>query len=101
MTTLVLDSIGLMDLPGELAPEYADLDLVPNIGGCGQALVVAAMVLTGKADTALDHLDGCPACREALARVSDVERSASALAYFDGLDEQDAYAAQPAKAYAA
>ena len=76
-----------VDMPGELNPPADDvLDFTPNIGGCGQALVVAAMVLTGKADTALDHLDGCSACREALARVSDVERSASALAFFTRAD---------------
>ena len=95
------DFIGGVDLPGELTTLPDALDYVPNIGGCGQALVVAALVLTGKAERALDHLDGCPACRVALAAVSDAERSASALAYFSGQNEQDAYAASPATASAA
>ena len=91
------DFVGRGDLPGELAePVDEVVDFTPNIGGCGQALVVAALVLTGKADRALDHLDGCPACRVALAAVSDIERSAAALAYFGGQNEQDAYAVQPA-----
>ena len=90
------DFISGPDLPGELAEPVSDLDYVPNIGGCGQALVVAALVLTGKAERALDHLDGCGACRVALVAVGDVERSASALAHFSAQNEKDAYAVQPA-----
>ena len=56
---------------------------------------MAALVVTGKADRALDHLDGCPACRVALAAVSDTERSASAPAYFDGRNNETLHAAGP------
>ena len=94
------DFISGTDLPGELAEPVSDLDFVPTIGGCGQALVVAALVLTGKAERALDHLDGCPACRVALAAVSDTERSAAALAYFSAMNEETPHAAELATAAA-
>ena len=44
------DFVGRVDLPGELAGEPDAVDYTPNIGGCGQALVVAVLVLTGKAE---------------------------------------------------
>lgn len=95
------DFVGGVDLPGELAePVDEGVDFTPNIGGCGQALVVAALVLTGKADRALDHLDGCPPCRVALAAVSDVERSAAALAHFESRDNETPHAAELATAAA-
>ena len=88
------DFVSGADLPGELTALPDDLDFVPNIGGCGQALVLAALVLTGNADRALDHLDGCPPCRVALAAVSDCERSAAALAYFAERNNETPHAAE-------
>ena len=85
-------------LPGELAGdgEGTPLDWVPVMGGCGAALLTAARILIGDAATAQDHLDGCAACRNALAPVGDAERSASALAYFApaGADTQTPHAAE-------
>ena len=95
------DFVGGVDLPGELAqPVDEVVDFTPNIGGSGQALVVAALVLTGNAERALDHLDACPPCRVALAAVSDVERSAAALAYFSAMNEETPHAAELATAAA-
>ena len=87
------DFVSGADLPGEWTGEPDAVDYTPSIGGCGQALVVATLVLIGKADGALDHLDSCPPCRVALAAVSDIERSAAALAFFEGRNNETPHAA--------
>ena len=89
------DFISGADLPGELAaPVDEAVDLTPTVGGCGQALVVAALVLTGGEGQAVTHLEGCPACREALIGVGRIAAGVDALAFFEGLDMETPHAAE-------
>ena len=81
------------DLPGELADEGTALDWVPQMAGCGRGLYTAAQILIGRAGEAMAHLEGCTACRNALAAVGDCERGASALAYFERLGTETPHAA--------
>ena len=89
------DFISGVDLPGELDPDPLPdmLDLLPAIGGCGQALLTAAQIPTCRVDVAQDHLDDCAACRAALVAVGDAERSAYALASFSA-DTETPHAAR-------
>ncbi len=71
-------------LPGEWqdAPPD-DVDLVPAIGGCGNALVTAAKLLVRGTDAATPHLEVCPDCREALVRIGTIAGGIDALLYFE------------------
>ncbi len=60
-----------------------DVDLVPNLGGCGQALVMAAMALVRGNAAATPHLEACPPCREALIALGSLAGGIDALLYFE------------------
>ena len=85
--------------PGELtdAPvepfTLSDVDLTPQLGGCGQALYRAAQLFTGEdADEATAHLEACPRCREAVIGVGRIAAGLDALAFFESLNTETPHA---------
>ncbi len=82
-------------LPAEWQdPELDAVDETPNVGGCGQALVMAAMALVRGNDAATPHLEACPPCREALIALGALAGGLDALAYLDTLNVETPHAAQ-------
>ena len=83
-------------LPGEWQDAHAfdAVDETPNVGGCGQALVMAAMALVRGNDAATPHLKACSPCREALIALGTLAGGLDALTYFEALDTETPHAAQ-------
>ena len=82
-------------LPGEWQDELDAVDLTPTIGGCGQALVMAAMALVRGNAAATPHLEACPPCREALITLGTLAGGLDALLYFERpADTETPHAAQ-------
>ena len=79
-----LDIIGDVDLPGELAPVLDDVDLTPDVGGCGRALPLVAMLLVRGTEAAVPHLEACRDCREAIIGIGRVASGVDALLFFEG-----------------
>ena len=85
----------LTDLPAESFASFtlSDVDFTPAVGGCGQALVTVAQLLTGEeSDAATAHLEACQRCREALISVGNRAGGIDALLYFASLDTETPYA---------
>ena len=85
-------------LPGEWQDtnELDAVDETPNVGGCGQALVIAAMALVRGNNAATPHLEACSPCREALINLGTLAGGLDALAYFESLNTETPHAAVPA-----
>ena len=81
-------------LSGEWQDEHDEADLTPHIGGCGQALVIAAMALLRGNAAATPHLEACSPCREALIALGTLAGGLDALAYFEGLNTEAPHAAE-------
>ena len=83
-------------LPGEWQDAHTldAVDETPNVGGCGQALVMAALALVRGNDVATPHLEACPPCREALIALGTLAGGLDALAYFEGLNTEVPHAAK-------
>ena len=79
-----LDITSGADLPGELAPVLDDVDLTPDVGGCGRALPLVAMMLVRGTEATVPHLEACRECREALIGIGRVASGVDALLFFEG-----------------
>ncbi len=73
-------------LPGEVADAEEEPNPLPHLGGCGQALIVAADFFAGYA-TADAHLEGCGPCRDALITLG---RRANGIEWLCGTDADTA-----------
>ena len=71
------------DLLGELAPVLDDVDLTPDVGGCGRALPLAAAMLVRGTEAAVPHLEACRDCREAIIGIGRVASGVDALLFFE------------------
>lgn len=69
--------------PGELVAGDEEPNPLPLLGGCGQALIVAADVFAFGTGAGDEHLEGCGPCRDALINLG---RRASALEWLCGTD---------------
>ncbi len=87
MTNLLLAAA-----PGELTDVDDEPNPLPHLGGCGQALIVAADFFAGYA-TADTHLESCAACRDALITLG---RRASGIEWLCGTDTETPHTAPPA-----
>ncbi len=82
-------------LPGEWQDLELDaVDETPNVGGCGQALVMATMAMLRGNDAATPHLEACPPCREALISLGALASGLDVLVYFESLNMEAPHAAQ-------
>ena len=80
-----LDIIGRADLPGELAPVLDDVDYTPDIGGCGRALPLVAVMLVRGDEAAVPHLEACRPCRDIIIGIGRVAAGVDALLFFEGI----------------
>ena len=79
-------------LPGEVAELDEEPNPLPLLGGCGQALIIAAEFLAGRT-TAYEHLKGCSLCREVFINLG---RRASGIEWLCGTDTETPQTASPA-----
>ena len=80
-------------LPGEVADGEEQPNPLPLLGGCGQALIVAADVFAFATAAGDGHPEVCCPCRDVL---SALGRRASGIEWLSGTDTETPQTASPA-----